>query len=138
LVIAGIDGQARQQTWRNVARALAAARQVCAERGTIVLCTELDTAPGPALKRLAGFEETEVLRARIAQDRSEDAALAWLLLDLRDACHVCLLSGLEQADVEALGIAYVETPNHLERLCRQAATCILIENAQQATVCDAG
>ncbi len=134
LVVATIEGPQDDQSWENFGRALHAAQQVCAADGTIVLCTDLQCKPGPALRRLAGFEDQEKLRKRLGTDRSEDALSAWLLMDARDAAHVFLLSGLASSAVESLGIGYIDAPDHIDRLCRQHRSCILLGNAHRAGV----
>ncbi len=50
LVIAAIDGPAAEQTWDNVARALANARRVVSADGAIALCTSLDSPAGPNVR----------------------------------------------------------------------------------------
>ncbi len=132
LVVATIEGTQDQQSWENFGRALHAAQQVCVADGTIVLCTDLRCAPGPALRRLAGFDDEEKLRKRLGTSRSEDALAAWLLVDARDASHVFLLSRLKEATVESLGIGYVDTPEHINRIRRQHNSCILLANAHRA------
>ncbi len=132
LVVATIEGSRDDQTWANFGRALHAAQQVCAQDGTIILCTELTSGLGPSLKRLAGYEESGGLLKRVRRDRSEDAVSASLLLDLRDRAHVYLLSGLDETSVESIGIGYIDAPEHIGRLSRQFDSCILLANAHRA------
>jgi len=134
LVIASIEGERSEQTWDNFARALYVAQQACCDSGTIVMCTELSREPGPALKRLSGFEEIETLRRRVRKYRSEDAVSAWLLLESRDAAHVYLLSHLDATDVEAMGIGHIEMPSHVARLVGQCDSCILLADAHRASL----
>ncbi len=133
-VVATIEGGRDDQTWENFGRALHAAQQVCAEKGTIVLCTEMTCRPGPSLKRLASFEENEKLIKRVRRDRSRDALPASLLLESRDSAHVYLLSGLDVATVEAIGIGYIDAPEHIGRLSRQCDSCILLSNAHRVAL----
>ncbi len=53
LVVATIEGGQGEQNWANFGRALHAAQQVCAENGTIILCTALTCGLGPSLQRLS-------------------------------------------------------------------------------------
>ncbi len=57
LVIAAIDGPSSEQTWDNVARALAAAQRVVSAGGTIALCTSLDEPPGPNVRQAAELKD---------------------------------------------------------------------------------
>ncbi len=134
LVVATIEGEQDVQSWENFGRALHAAQQACVANGTIILCTDLSCAPGPALKRMAGFEDKEKLHERTGNDRSEDALAAWLLLEARDASHVFLLSRLSEAAVESLGIGYIDSPEHVDRISRQYDSCILLANAHRTAV----
>ena len=121
-----------QQNWENFGRALFAASQVCAEQGTIVLCTELRCQPGPALKRLAGHDEALEMLQQIQRDRSADAVSASILLETCERQHVYLLSQLEEQVVEDLGLGYVSDPNDINRLSRKCRSCILLDNAHRA------
>ena len=66
LVIAGISGGAPQQTWTNVGHALKAALSLVADDGAIVLCTELETPPGPALRLISDAGDLEAATPRCA------------------------------------------------------------------------
>ncbi len=134
LVVATIEGSQDDQSWANFGRALHAAQQVCAHDGTIVLCTELSGALGPSLQRLAGYRADRNLLHQVRHDRSEDAVSASLLLELRDTVHVFLLSCLDEASVESLGIGYIDAPEHVVRLSRNCDSCILLPNAHRAVV----
>ena len=132
LVVAAIEGGTDDQSWENFGRALYAASQICTDRGTIVLCTDLQCRPGPSLQRLAGCEGDAKLLQRIRRDRSEDALSASLLLETRERQHIFLLSRLDESSVEALGVGYVTTPEQVNRLARHADSCILLADAHRA------
>lgn len=139
LVVATIEGGPDQQTWDNFARALFSAARVVADEGTIVLCTDLECRPGPALQRLAApgpdvrgqGQDDRVLR-QIRRDRSADALSASLLIETRERARVCLLSRLDGNVVEELGVGYVADGKEIERLSRQHESCILLANADHA------
>ena len=80
LVIAAIDGPESEQTWDNVARALANARRVVSAGGAIALCTSLDIPPGPNVRR-AG--EVKDLRKRYGRSPSSAARIRW------PPCRLC-------------------------------------------------
>ncbi|MHB0957346.1 MAG: lactate racemase domain-containing protein [Pirellulaceae bacterium] len=133
LVVAAIEGGSREQSWENFGRALYAASQVCAAEGTIVLCTDLQRAPGVALKQLTGYEQDARLRKRLQQVQSEDAVSAALLLEHRQRQHIYLLSGLDASTVESLGVAYITDAEEINHLSRHAESCILLADAQRAS-----
>ncbi len=135
LVVAGIPGNASAQTWDNVARALAAGMQAVADGGAIALCTELATAPGPALCHLAADEDYESRLRKVRKERSPDAAAASHLLRALDRNRVYLLSRLDDETISDLGITPIEDPDDVARLCRRSQSCVVLSNAQYAVPC---
>mgnify|MGYP001823577999 CR=1 FL=1 len=135
LVVAAIAGGEDQQTWENFGRALFAATQVCAESGTIVLCTELRCAPGPALQCLVGHGRSVDILNRLSNECSSDAVSASLLIEACESKHVYLLSGLPEQTVEELGLGFVSEPAEVARLCQRHPSCILLADAQRAMPC---
>lgn len=134
LVIASLTGDAGEQTWDNLARAIFAARGVVAAGGAIVLCTELDRPLDPALRHLrAGLDLDDVLRG-IRRERTPGAAAASQLAQAIDQAQVYLLSGLSAEEVEELGIGYVEQPGDIQRLLEQRPNCTLLAHAQHAVL----
>lgn len=132
LVIAGLSGDAMQQTWQNLGRALEAALAVVAEEGAIALCTDLATKPGPALRVLAAAADAEEAQSRLRKLHSADAPLARLLLDALDRSTVYLLSRLDEELVSPLGFAPVADAAEIARLATHHASCILLPDAQFA------
>jgi hypothetical protein len=133
LVVAAIAGGNCEQSWENFGRALHAASQVCTPEGTIVLCTDLQCTPGPALQQLTGYADDPRLWQRLRQERSEDAVAAALLLEHRQRQHIYLLSGLDENTVESLGVGYIADPEAINHLSRHAESCILLADAQRAS-----
>ncbi|MCU0958510.1 MAG: lactate racemase domain-containing protein [Pirellulaceae bacterium] len=134
LVVAGITGGRHEQSWENFGRALAAALQVCQDNGTIVLCTALNGGLGPALRCLARREDNGSLVRRLQQTRSEDALSATLLAQSRDRQHIFLLSGLDEATVESLGVGYIADAADIQHLGRRADSCILLADAHRCAL----
>lgn len=132
LVVAAIEGGGEQQTWENFARALYSASQVVRPGGSIVLCTSLQLAPGPALRQLAAGADDELLLREIRRANSPDAVSALLLADALHQAHIYLLSGLDQETVEELGLGYVADPQDVVRLCHRFDSCILLGDAHHA------
>ena len=57
LVIAAIDGPASEQSWDNLARALASALRLVAADGAIALCTAITHPPGPTMKQVSEMKD---------------------------------------------------------------------------------
>ncbi len=138
LVVASIEGGREEQTWDNFARALFAALAAVSEDGAIVLCTDLRCAPGPALQRLSVPDDDQAILRDIRRDRSPDALSASLLMEARNRAKVYLMSGLDEATVEDLGIGFVTRERQIDRLAQQFDSCILLANAHRAMLKSAG
>jgi nickel-dependent lactate racemase len=138
LVIAGISGDQAQQTWANVSDALESALKLVTDGGAVVLCTELETEPGAALKQLANAADSEEAETRLRKQRTEDAPLARQLATLGDRATVYFLSRLPEATVLSLGFAHVAATEEIVRLASHHTSCILIENGQYARPVVAG
>lgn len=132
LVVAAISGGPKQQTWYNVGRALAAAAPGVAVDGTIAICSELETSPGPAMQQLAAADSSEDALRAIVHERWSDSLVASQVIHSLENGRVYLLSRLEPEVVESLGLAPVEDASDLTRLARRHDSCILLESAQYA------
>ncbi len=132
LVIACLSGGSTQQTWENVGRALEAALRVVKDGGAVVICTELDELPGPALKQLASAADLEAIQHRLRKLHSSDASLARLLAQSLDRVSIFLLSKLKEDVVASLGFAHIANPSEINRLAAHHDSCLLLADAQYA------
>lgn len=133
LVVASVSGGAEQQTWDNLAQALAAASHVVAEGGAIALCTQLSVEPGPAVASLSQIDDLEAVRKRIRRDAAIDVLAASQLIRALEQSKIYLLSQLDESVVEDLGIAPMTDPADVQRLARRHESCIVMANAQYVT-----
>lgn len=133
LVIASIEGDAGQQTWENVGRAIQAAGNYVEEDGAIVVCCELAAAVGPALQRMMHASSRESGLRHVGKERPADALPAAQLAQAQRQHKVYLLSRLDPTLVEELDVIPVAGPDELLRLARQHSSCILLSNAPYVT-----
>jgi nickel-dependent lactate racemase len=133
LVVATIEGDSCEQSWPNVARALASAANIVAENGAIALCCDLATAPGPAIQALAHSDDRQRALYEIRKERSIDASAALLLAKALTRARVYLLSRLDEGVVEALDVAAVDAPEDIARLVARHESCVVLAGAQHAT-----
>jgi nickel-dependent lactate racemase len=138
LIVAALSGSDREQTWLNVARALAAALRVVEEGGAIVVCSDLREAAGPAVRWLAATETPETALREIVHERPADALAAAELLEAVSRARVYLLSGLPPTIVEDIGLSPIEGSEQLQRLIAQHSSCIVLANAQYVVPTPAG
>jgi nickel-dependent lactate racemase len=130
LVIAGVSGGAPLQNWSSVGHALKAALSLVADDGAIVLCTELESPPGLALRAIANSADPETAAPRLRKLRSHDAEVARLLVESQERVRIYLLSHLSEDSVEALGLGYVQSATEIARLATRYDSCILLPDAQ--------
>lgn len=134
LVVASIGESAGEQTWENVGRALSAAACAVADNGSIAICTDLAGQPGPGLQHLAGADDVHAALRQIVKQRPSDALAAAQVAHALERNKVYLLSRLDEDVVEDLGIAPVSSADQIARLSARHASCILLANAQYATI----
>ncbi len=132
LVIAAIGGTHAEQNWTNVGSALESALNLITDGGAVVLCTELNSEVGPALRQLIEAGDSESAHHRLRKQRTPDAPLARLLAEVQDRNTIYLLSRLDEAIVTPLGFAHVSSPEEIVRLASRYNTCILVADAQYA------
>jgi hypothetical protein len=92
LVVATICGGHAQQSWDNVARAVAAAGNVVRDGGAIAVCTELAETPGPALARLASARDPQVALRKIRKEHPYDMPAAVQITEAQRQTRLYLLS----------------------------------------------
>jgi nickel-dependent lactate racemase len=130
LVVTSLTGQPNEQTWDNFARALSAAMRVVNADGAIVVCTDLELPPGPAMQYLASSDDREHAVRDIIKEQPPDALPAMQLMHALEKGPVYLLSRLDESQVEDLGMAAISDPQQVARLIRRAKSCIVLADAQ--------
>ena len=130
LVIGAIPGDAAQQTWDNLGRAVAAASRVVLEGGAIALCTDLAADPGPAIQGLSSGDDLSSALAADRQGASGRLAAGGTLAEALEFSKVYLLSRLDPEFVEDLGIASIADPIEISRLAQRHSSCLLLHDAQ--------
>ncbi len=133
LVVAGIQGDAAQQTWANLGRTLHAAAQFAEEDGAIVVCSDLAERPGPAIRFMANADSPEAVLRHVDRHHSVDALPAAQLAHVLRSHRVYLLSRLDPSVVEDLDVIPVAKPEELNRLAQQHASCTVLSNAPYVT-----
>ena len=136
LVVTAIEGDAEQQTWENVGRALQVADHFVEEDGAIAVCCDLAVGPGPALQCMAGAPSRESALRQVSKERPVDALPAAQLVRALERHKVYLLSRLDASLVEDLDLIPLAGPDELTRLARQYPSCILLSNAPYVTPAD--
>lgn len=134
LVVAAIGGGPEQQTWQNVTRTIDTALEAVEVDGTIAICSQLKTKPGPAMRRLAGAPDYESANRAIRQKPGADSLAATRLNRALQRARVYLLSELDENDVQDLGLAFVADSSEITKLTSQHESCLVMENAQHVSI----
>ncbi len=134
LVVAAITGDARQQTWENLGRAVEAAASLLEEGGAIAVCCELSDRPGPGVQRMACTESRSQALRQIGKERPVDAIPAAQIARALDRNPLYLLSRLDPATVEDIGMVPLADAHELTRLTHRFPSCAVLANAPYASV----
>lgn len=134
LVVATVTGGPQEQTWDNVARALAAADRLLNDDGAVAVCSELDRPLGKSLGRLVGTSDIEDVERKARTDHADDSWPAWQLARALQRGPVYFLSHLEGDTVEEMGLAPVDDVEDLVRLAGRHESCIVLDDSQHTLV----
>ncbi len=129
LAVAFVEGDWTQQSWMNVARAAAHADMQLDNHGSIVICTDLKHLSAGILQ-LGSDEPEDKLQRHLLKSDLEDAFAAAVLSSIRSRRSIYLMSQLKSNQVEGLGLAYIDSPADIERLCREADSVCVMRSSQ--------
>jgi nickel-dependent lactate racemase len=132
LVITNVTGGPQEQTWENIARALAATEPLVEEGGGVAICSDLDTPPGESLEQLVDCADFTEVENELRKDPSPDSWPAWQIARALQRGPVYFMSQLEADVVEELGLAPIENLDELSRLASRQASCIILDGSQYA------
>lgn len=131
LVVATLAGDASEQTWGNVARALHAAGQAAdQDQSAVVVCTQLDTPPGETLQKLMATGGDLEQAARLNEAQTGDAAAAWEIYKALCRGPVYFMSELDEETVEDMGMTPIHDTAELSRLVERSQTCAVLNEVQ--------
>ena len=134
LTIGSISGTQHQQTWDNLARALATLAKATSAGGAMVICSEL-TGPLPTpIKLLSSNDAQQQLAEQLKQQPDADIQAAQEILQLRSDYHIYLLSELIGEDVESIGLAHIESPTQINNLIAAAQKVNCVADAHRVAV----
>ncbi|MCY2985264.1 MAG: lactate racemase domain-containing protein [Planctomycetota bacterium] len=129
LAIAFVEGDWTQQSWMNVARAAAHADMQLNSNGSIVVCTDIKNLSA-GISQLGSDESEEKLQRQLLNSDLEDAFAAAVLSSIKSKRSIYLMSQLRVNQVEGLGLAYLDSPLDIERLCREAESVCVMRSSQ--------
>ena len=113
----------------NVARAAAHADMQLNSTGSIVVCSDIKTLSA-GISQLGSDESEEKLQRQLLSSDLEDAFAAAVLSSIKSKRSIYLMSQLKANQVEGLGLAYLDSPLDIERLCREADSVCVMRSSQ--------
>ncbi len=131
LVIAAVTGASSEQTWDNLARAVAASKTVLSPEGAIAVCCEIEELPAGPLDKLRDAVDFAAVARKLQGASGADARAARILARALDRGPIYLLSRLPADVVESLGMTPIENDAELTRLAASRRHCVVIEEAQR-------
>jgi nickel-dependent lactate racemase len=129
LVIAFVEGDWTQQSWMNIARAAAHADMQLDTNGSIVICSDIKQM-SQGILQLGTDEQDDKLQRRLLNSDLEDAFAASVLSAIKSRRSIYLMSQLTSHQVENLGLAYIDSPVDVEKLCQSAGSVCVMRSAQ--------
>ncbi|MFM8250202.1 MAG: lactate racemase domain-containing protein [Planctomycetota bacterium] len=134
LVVTSVEGGDEQQTWSNVAAAIASAATVVEPGGMIAVCTRLTDSPGVALQGLSIDDDERSVGRKRKQRVPDDLISATIIREMRRQRRLFLMSGLAGEVVEELGLGHVESAHELMNLVKRSERGIVVGNAHYASL----
>jgi hypothetical protein len=132
IVVVGVEQDAAGHGWTQIGSALAAARNLVAKGGRIVLLSDLNVPPGAGMQMLMRYEDpTDGLRP-LRKAAPEDLIPATELAEAVDWADVYLLSRLDSDLVEDLFMVPVESEAEVKRLLGLEDQVLFLASAQHA------
>ena len=130
LAIAAIDGGPEQQTWLNVARAVARADEMLHPSGRVIVCCDVDRITD-GVAQLASDDPDEQLEKELLGGNLQDAFPAAVLRSIQARRSVYLMAPMiSESEMEPLGIAYASKTSDIERLTHGPSAVVVIQSAQ--------
>lgn len=129
LVIASVEGAKDQQTWINVARAMAKADGFLSPAGCLVVLCDVDRITD-GIAQLASDEPDDELERSLLGGDLEDAFSAAVIRSVQAKRSVYLMASLDPADVEGLGLAPIASSADVERLSQRFRKVCLLRTSQ--------
>lgn len=132
LTVALLDGNEEHQDWMGLARALRNADLATADGGNIVVCTDISSPIGKALRSLrASAGSDDDIEKSLSSSPTSDSLAASLIHRIKETKHIYLASQLAADTVESIGLGVIENSAELQHLVAQHDSVNLISSIQQ-------
>jgi hypothetical protein len=131
LAIGAMPGDAEQQTWGNLARAVSACCRVVRPGCAIAVCCEVETPPAGSYKALVDAVDLAMVVTKLRKSHASDARPALVLAQAVERGPVYLRSQLPAEVVESMGMTPIASDAELARLAAGRPHVVVIQEAQR-------
>jgi hypothetical protein len=131
LAIGAIPGDADQQTWGNLARAVSACSRVVRPGNAIAVCCEVDAPLAGSYEALVDAVDLVAVIAKLRKSHASDARPALVLAQAVERGPVYLRSCLPDDVVESMGMTPIASDAELARLAAGRPHVVVIQEAQR-------
>lgn len=132
LVVVGIDAPEGGTTWDHVGTALASAQRIVARGGRLVVLSDLNREPGPALDLLRRHHSAREALSQIRKLGTDDMLAAMQIASAADWARVFFLSQLPGDVIDELSMAPLDHEREALKLLAGDESCVLLGAAQHA------
>ncbi len=129
-VVASIDLNSTECSWKHLASAIASARRIVSKDGKIIILTEMNCQPGDAMELLRSSDSPEEMNSLLKQTGSLDAQAAIEISNATDWANIYLLSQMDCDLVEDLLMTPLDDQEQVKRLLSDSGSTVFIQSAQ--------
>lgn len=122
------------QTWSALGEALETAAALVEEGGSILVCSDLEQAPGPAFELLSQIDDRDEAIRHLRKDRPADAPAALILAAAQEKARVYLLSRLDSSVVDDLGMTPIDDAADVGRFAAKRRSCTIITDGRHTSL----
>jgi nickel-dependent lactate racemase len=131
-VLAGISGDPAEQSFEDLARALACASRVVRPNGRIILLSRVGGPLGPGADILRNSDDPDFALKQLRQETPPDLKAAFQWASAVQEASVYLLSGLPSETAEELFTTPLENVRQVHRLLESNGTCLVLPDAHKS------
>jgi hypothetical protein len=130
LAVVAIDAAEGGTTWDHVGAGLASAQRIVARGGRVVVLSELDREPGPALELLRKQQFSREAMSQVRRLASEDLLSSMQIASAVEWARVFFLSRLPGDVIDELSMAPLDHEREALKLLSGDESCVFLGGAQ--------
>jgi hypothetical protein len=137
VVVVALAGR-QAQSWSALGEAVERGAALVEEGGSILVCSDIEQAPGPAFELLSQIDDRDEALRHIRKDRPVDALASLLLAAAQEKARVYLLSRLDSSVVDELGMTPIDEAADISRFTAKKRSCTVVADGRRASLAAEG